>query len=41
MREADDHLMADIASGEALDDEEEEGTDNASSSVLIPGPVAG
>ena len=43
MPETDDGLMADIASGEALDDDEEGGmdVDDASSSVLTTGPVSG
>ena len=44
MPEADDGLLADIASGEALDDEEEEGSmdaDDASSSAITTGPVSG
>ena len=39
-----DGLMADIASGEALDDEEGEGSmdaDDGSSSALTTGPVSG
>ena len=44
MPETNDGLMADVASGEALDDEEGEGSmdaDDASSSALTTGPVSG
>ena len=43
MPEADDGLLADIASGEALDDEEEGSmdADDASSSAITTGPVSG
>ena len=41
--EADDGFLADIASGEALDDEEEGSmdADDASSSAITTGPVSG